>query len=155
MPDRWSIAATDIVAATVLLPGEVALRDGHYEFIPLWYVGHSNMKRLLVRRPYIFVIVVTFIFMVLGLGSLWILNWYLSWNLDLFEKNSVFFQAWIFILQTSALIATLIYIGLQARETHFATRINTVQLMVTAHRELLGRTLDHPELFKAMSENDN
>ncbi len=93
-------------------------------------------------------------FLSLGLGLLWILNYLTGWNLKVVDTHAAFFQAWIYILQTFALIATLAYIGFQARAVDSSARVNAVQLMLTAHREVFGRLLDQPELAELFSRSD-
>jgi hypothetical protein len=102
------------------------------------------------KFPAIFALV----FLAVGLGLLWILNHLLGWNLKVVTDHAGFFQAWIYILQTFALVATLVYLGLETSAVQKSVAINTVQLMVTSHRELLGNMLDRPQLWDALTGDD-
>lgn len=72
------------------------------------------------------------------------------WQLDVLRTDTGFLQAWVSIFQTLVVAATLGYIALQARDVEKSVRANTVQLMVTGHRELLGMIIDHPGLYDAL-----
>ncbi len=87
-----------------------------------------------------------------GLLVFWLVK--RCWNLDVLGNHTGFFQAWISILQTVVVAATLGYIALQARDVKKSVSANTVQLMVTGHRELLGMMIDHPELYNAVTAKE-
>jgi hypothetical protein len=90
----------------------------------------------------------------LGMGVLWGLDYGFGWKLDIFVKHAGFLQAWIYMLQTIALVATLVYLGAQTRAVERSVTTNTVQLMVSGHRELLGRILEQPQLYDAIGGGD-
>jgi hypothetical protein len=94
------------------------------------------------------------LYILLGLAILWMLNRLLGWNLDLLTTNSGALQSWIYILQTVILVGTLVYIGKQSAAVERTIRVNTVQLMVDEHRELLGKILEQPRLLDALTGTD-
>lgn len=99
-----------------------------------------------------YLILIGLAFVGVGLGVLWLVNRH--WGLQLSTTHVGFFQAWIYVLQTIALVATVSYIGVQSGEVQRTIRANTVQLMVTAHRELLGKILEQPELHRKITSEE-
>jgi len=83
------------------------------------------------------------------MAILFFLKW--KYELTLTSTNSGFLQAWIYIFQTAALVATLVYVGFQTNTLQKSIKTNTVQSMITGQRELLGKVLEHPELSQALS----
>lgn len=90
----------------------------------------------------------------IGLGVLLLLNRVLKWKMKFLTTDSGFLQTWVSIIQTIILVATLGYIGYQTASVEKSVRVNTVQLMVSGHRELLGKILDQPKLFEALTAKD-
>ncbi|MGH9459941.1 MAG: hypothetical protein ACRD1X_01895 [Vicinamibacteria bacterium] len=90
-----------------------------------------------------------------GVLLLWPLAIGLGWGkLEVVSTHTAFFQAWIYLLQTVALFGTLVYIAMQTRSVERAVTANTVQMMVAAHRELLGKAVEKPELHAALMAED-
>jgi hypothetical protein len=103
------------------------------------------MKGIVTR-----VVLLTGLFLGIGIGGLFGLNYFLGWNLDVFVTHAGFFQAWIGILQAIVVIATLIYVGLEASEAQRSISTNTVQRVVDSHIEILSKILDYPKLHDAI-----
>ncbi len=94
------------------------------------------------------------LYVLLGLGVLWLLNRCFGWNLNVLTNHSGALQSWIYILQTVILVGTLVYIAKQTAAVEKTIKVNTVQLMVDEHRELLGKILEQPKLLDALTGAD-
>jgi hypothetical protein len=101
---------------------------------------------------FLFIIFVGILIVAVWMGILFGLRW--KFNLSLMSTHSGFLQAWIYIFQTAALVATLVYIGIQTNALKTSIKTNTVQLMVSAQRDLLSKALEHPELYQALAGKD-
>ncbi|PYX08652.1 MAG: hypothetical protein DMG88_09865 [Acidobacteria bacterium] len=93
-------------------------------------------------------------FVLLGLGVLWGLNKLLGWKLSFFTTHAANLQAWIYLLQTVILVGTLAYIAQQTTAVEETIKTNTFQMMVNENRELLGKILEQPKLFDALTGTD-
>ncbi len=94
------------------------------------------------------------LFVALGLGLLFGLNTWFHWGRQFFTTDSGNLQAWIYILQTVILVGTLLYIGDQTASLKKTVKTNTVQLLVSGQREVLGKILEHPPLYDAITGQD-
>jgi len=94
------------------------------------------------------------VFVLLGLGVLYLFERKFKWNLKFFTDDSAHLQAWIYILQTVILFGTLFYLGEQTESLKKTIKTNTVQLLVSGQREVLGKTIEHPALYDALVGSD-
>jgi hypothetical protein len=94
------------------------------------------------------------VFVLLGLGVLYLFDRIFKWNLKFFTEHPANLQAWIYILQTVLLFGTLFYFGKQTEALKKTIKANTVQLLMSEQREVLGKTIEHPALYDALIGQD-